>query len=266
MLPLYEENKENMVFLNKKSEHIAPHLHKAMEIVLVTQGTLELGIGEDLFHMDRGDLAIVFPDLIHHYQVFSAGRNEGYYVLALPVLTEKYAEILQQCYPVEPVIKAPKVHKDILYALESLKELEGDNHEIAQAYINIIVARCLECYELVERGKIENDIVTRTVSYISENFQDNLTLSNMAKDLGVSKFVLSRVFSGVFHTNFNRYVNEVRLNYVAALLEYTQDGITQICMNSGFESQRTFNRVFQSRYKMSPREYRNRCRKGNGPS
>jgi len=28
-------------------------------------------------------------------------------------------------------------------------------------------------------------------------------------------------------------------------------------MDAGFESQRTFNRVFRERYKMTPREYRN---------
>lgn len=33
----------------------------------------------------------------------------------------------------------------------------------------------------------------------------------MAKDLGVSKYVLSRVFSKTFHRNFNQYLNDARL-------------------------------------------------------
>lgn len=41
-----------------------------------------------------------------------------------------------------------------------------------------------------------------------------------------------------------------------SLLEYTDRSITEICMDSGFESQRTFNRAFQERYRMQPREYR----------
>ena len=78
----------------------------------------------------------------------------------------------------------------------------------------------------------------------------------MAKDLGISKFTLSRVFSGTFHRNFNQYLNEQRLNYVCVHLECTDKSITDIWLDAGFDSQRTFNRVFRERYRMTPREYR----------
>lgn len=78
----------------------------------------------------------------------------------------------------------------------------------------------------------------------------------MAKDLGVSKYAISRVFSATFHTNFNQYLNEQRLNYAVSLLEYTDTSITDICLEAGFQSQRTFNRVFQEKFKMTPREYK----------
>lgn len=66
------------------------------------------------------------------------------------------------------------------------------------------------------------------------------------------------MFAKTFHCNFNTYVNGVRLNYVAALLQDTNESITKLCFDCGFESQRTFNRVFKERYKITPREYRNR--------
>ena len=80
-----------------------------------------------------------------------------------------------------------------------------------------------------------------------------------AKDLGVSKYVLSRLFSKTFHRNFNQYLNDARLNYACHRLENTSDSITNICLDSGFESQRTFNRVFKERYKISPSDYRSIC-------
>ena len=43
-----------------------------------------------------------------------------------------------------------------------------------------------------------------------------------------------------------------------AELENSMDSITNICLDCGFESQRTFNRVFKDRYKITPREYRKR--------
>jgi len=49
------------------------------------------------------------------------------------------------------------------------------------------------------------------------------------------------------------------LQYACTLLSQTDQTITEICMNTGFESQRTFNRVFQDIYHMSPRDYRKRA-------
>ena len=80
----------------------------------------------------------------------------------------------------------------------------------------------------------------------------------MAFDLGVSKYVLSRMFAKTFHCNFNQYINSVRVNYATAMLERSTESITNICLDCGFESQRTFNRAFKDRYKMTPREYRNK--------
>ena len=81
-------------------------------------------------------------------------------------------------------------------------------------------------------------------------------MPKMAKALGVGSYVLSRVFSGIFHRNFNQYLNETRFNYACSLLIYTDRPVTEVCMEAGFESQRTFNRVFRQFCHMTPREYR----------
>ncbi len=37
-------------------------------------------MGQELYHMEEGDLAVIFPDVIHHYQVFSTGENKAVYL------------------------------------------------------------------------------------------------------------------------------------------------------------------------------------------
>ena len=44
--------------------YIEPHLHNALEIVCVTSGALEFGVGQELYHMEKGDIGFVFPDVI----------------------------------------------------------------------------------------------------------------------------------------------------------------------------------------------------------
>ena len=115
---------------------------------------------------------------------------------------------------------------------------------------------------LGEKSKIgSDDIIYRTVSYISANFNKSISLDGMAHDLGVSKFSLSRLFSKTFHSSFNQYVNEARLGYACQRIETTDDTLTEISMDSGFGSLRTFNRVFKEKYRLTPSEYRNKLQK-----
>ena len=213
MKPIYEENEETLEIAEQISCHIPPHLHKSMELVSVTEGTLEIGVGTEL----------------------------------------------HQFCPVNPVILSQEVHPDVNYALRSMLvyPAASQGHVLHQAFIQIILARTLPLFEMIDKSSVgSNDIIYQTVSYIAAHYTEELTLSKMAHDFGISQCSLSRVFSGTFHTNFNRYLNEARLDYACSLLLHSDHTILDICIRAGFDSQRTFNRVFQERYHMSPREYR----------
>ena len=255
---LYVDTKEEIIAINRKSKHIEPHLHNALEIVCVTSGALELGVGQELYHMEKGDIGFVFPDVIHHYQVLTPGVNKATYLIASPFTIAKFADNMQSMAPEYPIIKAEKVESEAYRVINAILETEQSDITVAQAYLQIVLARCIGKLNLVEKSSVgSNDLIYQTVSYISANFKKKFSLEEMAKDLGVSKYVLSRLFSKTFHRNFNQYLNDVRLNYACQRLENTSDSITKICLDSGFESQRTFNRVFKERYKISPSDYRN---------
>ena len=91
----YVDTKEEIIAINRKSKHIEPHLHNALEIVCVTSGTLELGVGQELYHMEKGDIGFVFPNVIHHYQVLTPGVNTVTYLIASPFMIAKFADILK---------------------------------------------------------------------------------------------------------------------------------------------------------------------------
>lgn len=273
MQPLFEDVQDDLEIYIKTARHESPHLHTVMEIVYVTEGSLELGIGQDLFHMEKNDFAIIFPDVIHHYQVFDTRKCRAVYILASPDLCESFADVLAHKCPKNPVITTKDLHEDISFAISKLTSFMN-NSQIKQidhfdlkkgpysdivirSYLQIVLARALPMYELIDKDNFESDdIIYRAVSYISSHFTERVTLTSMARDLYVSPYALSRMFSSTFHTNFNGYLNNKRLEYVVNILQYTDQSITMAYENAGFESQRTFNRVFTEKYHMSPREYR----------
>lgn len=254
----YEKRTQGVSVEWKNSVHVPPHLHEAIEIIYVTDGTVELGVGEELYHMETGDFAIVFPNVIHHYQVFDLGNNKAIYLFLEPYLSPGFFDELQKYSPKYPIIKKNEVHTDIINSIKSLANLNESKGMLVQAYVQIILAHVFSEMEMVEKEVIGgDDLIYKVVEYVAKNFRQEMSLHQMAYDLGVSQFVLSRLFAKTFHCNYNKYVNGIRLDYALSVLENTNDSITNICLNAGFESQRTFNRVFKERYKMTPREYRN---------
>ena len=51
MLLVYENRTDGIVVEWKKTVHFPPHLHEAIEVVYVTDGDIELGVGQELYHM-----------------------------------------------------------------------------------------------------------------------------------------------------------------------------------------------------------------------
>ncbi|MBP3610239.1 MAG: helix-turn-helix transcriptional regulator [Lachnospiraceae bacterium] len=259
MIPAYESRKKEFFVEWKNSVHVPPHLHEAMELVYVTSGTLEFGIGPELYHMEEGDFAIVFPNVIHHYQVWGGRENRAIYVFVDAAAFPAYVNELWKFRPVYPVLCRDSLHDDVANSMKALAERNENNEMLARAYVQMILAHVFSEMDMMEKDTSDrDDIVYKSVEYVAKNFREDITLEKMAKELGVGKYVLSRMFSKTFHCNFSKYVNGIRLNYAAAILENSKELITNLCLECGFESQRTFNRVFKEKYKMTPREYRNR--------
>lgn len=54
MFPVYEEKKKNLHIHLRTLAHASPHLHNSIEFIYITEGTLELGMGQELLSYGRG--------------------------------------------------------------------------------------------------------------------------------------------------------------------------------------------------------------------
>ena len=90
------------------------------------------------------------------------------------------------------------------------------------------------------------------------NQYDIETQEELAKKLHVNKYYLSHTFSARLQMSFREYLNRIRLEYAMQLIRTTGKPLTEIWEDAGFESQRSFNRVFRDAAGMTPKEYRSR--------
>jgi putative ABC transport system permease protein len=91
-----------------------------------------------------------------------------------------------------------------------------------------------------------------------------LSLSTLAAKLEIHPHELSRVINTVFKKGFNDFINEYRVTDAAHKMHdaaYDNMTLLGIGFEAGFNSQRTFNRVFKEMTGKTPVEYRNSVKK-----
>ena len=102
----------------------------------------------------KGDIGFVFPDIIHHYQVLTPGVNTAIYLIASPFVISKFADIMQSMAPEYPIIRAEKVEQEVYRVINAILETEQPDITVAQAYLQIVLARCIGKLNLVEKSNV----------------------------------------------------------------------------------------------------------------
>ncbi|HHX59221.1 MAG TPA: AraC family transcriptional regulator [Epulopiscium sp.] len=264
MIPFYEKLNENIRVFHSIGLNFPLHLHSQLEMVYVLENEIKMTINNNKKVFKKGDFIIIFPNIIHSYDTQLSQEsplNTALTVICGLMLTGEHMNKLINYHAHDSFVLKENLHEDVAFAMHALfKEMdEVKNLSACKAFIQLILARILPELNLINNKDSDfHGLIYQLVNYISQNFRDYLSLDSIADELGVSKYYLSRIFSNKLNTNFNDYINGVRLNYATMLMSTTDHTITQICNDSGFNSQRTFNRVFQETFQVTPREYRYR--------
>ena len=72
--------------------------------------------------------------------------------------------------------------------------------------------------------------------------------------MNMSEAYFSRFFKKISGMTFSVYLNHIRVNKAIDLIQHRDMSMTEISMGCGFETIRTFNRVFRQITGYSPRE------------
>ena len=114
--------------------------------------------------------------------------------------------------------------------------------------------------QFAENGKSSHISLREILHYCKQNYQTDISIEKMSKDLRISKSYISHAFSNKVKMSFRTYINLLRLYEAVNLLENTSKNITEIASEAGFESIRTFNRAFKAQYGISPAQYRKKIK------
>ncbi|MBU2897067.1 helix-turn-helix domain-containing protein [Vibrio hepatarius] len=86
--------------------------------------------------------------------------------------------------------------------------------------------------------------------------EPDITLARLSRKLGIPAKQVSSAVNQIHGKNISRLVNEYRIEHAKRSLINTDQSVTQIFINSGFQTKSNFNREFARVTEMSPSQYR----------
>ncbi len=112
--------------------------------------------------------------------------------------------------------------------------------------------------ELNENGT--DSPVKKACAYIQKNIHENITRSDIVKEVYVNADYLSRVFKKEMNISLKDYIISEKLKIAASMLSNTDLSVSIIAVNVGFTNFSYFAQVFKKFYQISPSEYREKKR------
>lgn len=105
--------------------------------------------------------------------------------------------------------------------------------------------------------------IYKVIHYIEENYNDDLTLDELSKVASFSKYHFHRIFKSITGETLSDYIRKVRLSSTTLKFK-TDKKITQIALDSGYETNASFSKAFKKYFGITPKEFSQNVKKKKG--
>lgn len=265
---------ENFTFQDGETFHLFStmakqkelHCHNCLELDYIQRGSGTYMIGGKLYPIEPGDIFIINNSELHlaisndeaiemTVLVFDAHflRRSPFGADYLKLFLNRNRSFSNR------ITEEVEGYEDMIHVFSCMKK---ESVMITEAAANLLLALLYQYYsqkkELKDdgQGSLGFSSMQKVFSYINEHFSEKITLDAMAEEASLSKTYLSKSFKKFIGQSLFEYIQQTRVQYAGYLLKTSQESVTQIALDSGFETVSYFNRVFKKYYHMSPGQFR----------
>jgi AraC-like DNA-binding protein len=246
------------------------HYHPEYELTFILKGEGKRLVGDTYETFKAGDLVLLPPMLPHTWIsekpqhgnclaiVIKFSQTFLNQICQLPELASfdkllsTSARGLQfrgsKSKEVVPLLKL-LLHGDAMTKLTSFLQML---HTITQAKDTPIASTHYKPL----KGNENQQRLNAIFRYVEKEFRSTISLKKAASLIHLSESAFCKYFKRASGKTFSDYTNDIRIAHACELLIETDKPISEIALQSGFESLSYFNRVFLAKKKLRPREYR----------
>lgn len=99
----------------------------------------------------------------------------------------------------------------------------------------------------------EKSFIRKSLLYIHYNFKNDIKAADVAKYIGYSPNYFSAEFKKETGVEFQRYLSDLRLDFAMKLLKISNLTVTEVCLESGFNTLQHFSQAFKKKYGTAPK-------------
>ena len=264
----YPERSSVRVWPSGEAYYYGGHWHSAVEILLCTKGEIIYETQTRGYHVTEGQILILPPD---HYHAMTIPENSYRYLFLfepdvlnsmrdMPLLSELFTAPIYLSEDPELQKQAAEILlkvADCYQARETMWNMRCNAY-----FIELFVLICNHQTNMNKTRRSETstavdpELMNTVLTYITQNYKEDITLEKVADFTGFSKFYFSRMFNSYTGCSFIDYLNHKRISVADYLLVHTNKPVTEVSTEAGFGSIATFNRVFKSIHGCSPTRFR----------
>ena len=231
------------------------HIHGCFEIITVTDGEMEVTVGEQVKVLKKGDAAFIFPNLIHGMKTESVSKHK--LCVFSSKLINHYSKKNQSLIPKSPFFTLDVTAEHLLSVLSPESDL--CTKKAVLYYLAGLFDRTADFIQSSYDSR--SALLYRILKYIEDSYTSECSLKSLSESLKYDYAYLSKYFIKNIKMTFNEYVNQRRISEACYLLSTTESSVLDVSTECGFGSLRSFNRNFLEIMGVTPARYRYRIAK-----
>lgn len=111
----------------------------------------------------------------------------------------------------------------------------------------------LKLCNLFQTKTEKSSLIDNIVAYIRKNYKDpSLCLNKISDEFNISESYFSHMFKENMNINFSVYLEDLRLNEAARLIQEGDANVTDISLEVGYNNATSFRRAFKKKFGVTP--------------
>ena len=250
------------------------HWHPEIEITYVRKGTMCYKVNNLVYHLKEGDIVFNNSGALHSGTMENQEDCAYIPVTFDPRLIYGFFQSTINSKYVDPVIQDSmlpaicidqseswhKPFREYLLRIIALDEKKPDFYELditicLQSMWRLLLEHITYEPQASQENSLEYDRIRKILSYIEDNYQNKITLNDIAGHIHLCESECTRLFKRHMNTTLFTFLQEYRIE---RSLESLQSGepVSDVALNTGFSDPNYYSKVFAKIKGCSPREYR----------